>query len=422
MSIGTQTIDADAFADQAEAPVADAGQDEIGDVSKAFLSVHRQAIRTAADLANMRAGMSQIFLHLARRNQRLVGILMRELDGAERGEGDPDRLATLFRLDQLATRMGRYTDNLLVVGGQSASRTDASDVDLDTVLRAAQSKIEHYARVRIAGVDDRLIVRGAAVHDVVGLVAELLDNATQFSSPHSTVDVVVDHSRHDVVVLVRDGGVGIPDWRLAQFNQTFIDPPTIDISAIRSMGLTVVAHIAAWHRIRVRLIPGNDYGMVAEIALPPSVCGPRLDPAATLRGQARPAGRALTWSPRPAAPRPTPAQHPDPPIFRGVAGSFTGFLHEGPTGARWQGLADSGWAAAANAATPETQSPNHAGLPRRPPSANLVPGSVQGRGGSGNAADHRDPASIAAAMAAFAFGRANSQALHTPTIAPKEHR
>jgi K+-sensing histidine kinase KdpD len=138
---------------------------------------------------------------------------MRELDGAERGEGDPDRLAKLFRLDQLATRMGRYTDNLLVVGGQSASRADAADVDLDTVVRAAQSKIEHYARVRIGGVDDRLTVRGSAVHDVVGLLAELLDNATHFSSPHSTVDVLVDRSRHDVAVLVRDSGVGIPDWR-----------------------------------------------------------------------------------------------------------------------------------------------------------------------------------------------------------------
>jgi signal transduction histidine kinase len=419
MSIGTQTVDAEAFADQAEAPVADTGQDEIGDVSKAFLSVHRQAIRTAADLANMRAGMSQIFLHLARRNQRLVGILMRELDGAERGEGDPDRLATLFRLDQLATRMGRYTDNLLVVGGQSASRADAADVDLDTVVRAAQSKIEHYARVRVAGVDDRLMVRGTAVHDVVGLLAELLDNATQFSSPHSTVDVLVDQSRHDVVVLVRDAGVGIPDWRLEQFNQAFVTPPTIDISAIRSMGLTVVAHIAAWHRIGVRLVPGPDYGTVAEIALPASVCRTRFEPAVVRSGHG---GQALSWSPRPSAPRPVPTRPVDPPIYRGVASGFAGFLEPSTSGSRWQGLADGGWTAAANAATPETNQPTRIGLPRRPPLANLVPGSVQDRSGAGAAVDHRDPASIAASVAAFAFGRANSQALHTPSPAPKEHR
>jgi hypothetical protein len=143
---------------------------------------------TAADLANTRAGMSQIFLHLARRNQRLVGVLIRELDGAERGEDDPDRLATLFRLDQLATRMGRYTDNLLVVGGQTASRVDAGTSDSTPWCRAAQSKIEHYQRIRVAPIDDRLVVRGDAVHDLVNLLAELLDNATQFSPPQSSVE------------------------------------------------------------------------------------------------------------------------------------------------------------------------------------------------------------------------------------------
>jgi hypothetical protein len=108
-AMGPQTIDPEAFANQAEAPVADIGGDEIADVSKAFLAVHRQAMRTAADLANMRAELSQILLHLARRSQRLVGGLIRELDGAERHEDDPERLATLFRLDQLATRMGVTT-------------------------------------------------------------------------------------------------------------------------------------------------------------------------------------------------------------------------------------------------------------------------------------------------------------------------
>jgi hypothetical protein len=412
-SMGAQTIDAESFADQAEIPLADQGQDEIGDVSEAFRSVHRQAIRTAADLANMRAGMSQIFLHLARRNQRLVGVLMRELDGAERGEGDPDRLAKLFRLDQLATRMGRYTDNLLVVGGQSASRADAADVDLDTVVRAAQSKIEHYARVRIGGVDDRLTVRGSAVHDVVGLLAELLDNATHFSSPHSTVDVMVDRSRHDVVVLVRDSGVGIPDWRLEQFNEAFVRPPVIDISAIRSMGLTVVAHIAGWHGIGVRLRPGPEYGTVAEIMLPSSVCRVRFAPAKT-----RPltqAASAPTWPLRTlpgGGLTPAPRQSPDPPIYRGVARGFAGFLRDSASNSSWQGVADSAWAAAARTSTPERGQPNRSGLPRRPPMANLVPGSVPGQSSVGGAVDHRDPTSIAAAMAAFAFGSANRRAVN----------
>jgi hypothetical protein len=300
-----------------------------------------------------------------------------------------------------------------VVGGQSASRADAADVDLDTVVRAAQSKIEHYARVRIGGVDDRLTVRGSAVHDVVGLLAELLDNATHFSSPHSTVDVLVDRSRHDVAVLVRDSGVGIPDWRLEQFNEAFVRPPVIDISAIRSMGLTVVAHIAGWHGIGVRLRPGPEYGTVAEIMLPSSVCRVRFAPAKT-----RPltqAASAPTWPLRTlpgGGLTPAPRQSPDPPIYRGVARGFAGFLRDSASNSSWQGVADSAWAAAARTSTPERGQPNRSGLPRRPPMANLVPGSVPGQSSVGGAVDHRDPTSIAAAMAAFAFGSANRRAVN----------
>ena len=277
-AIGTQTVDPEAFADQTEAPVPDPGGDEIADVSRAFISVHRQAIVTAAELANMRAGISQIFLHLARRNQRLVGVLIRELDGAERDEQDPDRLATLFRLDQLATRMGRYNDNLLVVGGQTASRVDSPDVPLDTVLRGAQSKIEHYQRIAVAHADVAVVVRGSAVHDLINLLAELLDNAALFSPPDSFVTVATSDVDGRVVIQVRDGGVGIPPWRIGPINDALAAPPAIDVTAIRSMGLTVVAHIAAKHAITVRMAPGLRQGTLVEVVLPPGICRPETQP------------------------------------------------------------------------------------------------------------------------------------------------
>src|SRR5262249_49686923 len=228
-SIGPHTIDPDEFARQAPSPAPDEGRDEIGYLSAAFLAVHWQAVRTLAELANARAGMSQIFVHLARRNQRLVGVLMRELDGAERDEADPERLATLFRLDQLATRMGRYTDNLLVVGGQPATRIASSDVGLDVVLRGAQSKIERFQQVRINAVGHPMVVRGDAVHDLMNLLAELLDNATQFSPPDAVVDVACGYVGNTVMVRVSDRGVGMPPARLVHLNSTLAAPPSIDV-------------------------------------------------------------------------------------------------------------------------------------------------------------------------------------------------
>jgi signal transduction histidine kinase len=407
-AIGNQTVDPEAFANQAEAPAPDRGGDEIADVSRAFASVHRQAIRTAAELANMRAGVSQIFLHLARRNQRLVGVLMRELDGAERDERDPDRLATLFRLDQLATRMGRYNDNLLVVGGQTASRVDAPDASLHTVLRGAQSKVEHYRRIDVNVAESNHVVRGSAVHDVINLLAELLENATHFSPPESLVSVTAVAGAGGVVVRILDAGVGIPPWRVEPINEALASPPAIDISAVRSMGLTVVAHIAARHGISVRVRPGPRSGTLVEVSLPPTVCGTaqpyaQAQPSVEARppAQARPAGPGLTFS----------------------------WFHANDGAARSGGLrgaADAGWAAAQRAASHQASAamaPTGAGLPRRPPMANLVPGAVpDGLTGAG-AVDQRDPGLVAASVAAFALGNAHSRALHAPDPStPQEHR
>jgi signal transduction histidine kinase len=422
-ALGSQTIDAEAFASQAEAPVPDTGADEIADVSKAFLAVHRQAIRTAADLANTRAGLSQILLHLARRNQRLVGGLIRELDGAERGEADPDRLATLFRLDQLATRMGRYNDNLLVVGGQTASRVDAHDVGLESALRGAQSKIEHYRRIHLAVTDTPLYVRGAAVHDLTNLVAELLDNATQFSTPDSSVTVTAGVVNGRVLIQIQDFGVGMPVGRIEAYNHALASPPVIDVSAIRSMGLTVVAHIAARHGIAVRLIPGVPVGLVVEVRLPRDVC---VAPGYPTPNGGHPPGHPAQ------AHRPFSSEHART-AMRDLATRFDNtepfsWFDTSQLGhvSAARGVADDGWSAAARAAAyaahPPAAAQTMAGLPRRPPQANLVPGAVpDGMTGVG-AVDQRDPAGVAASVAAFAQGNAHSRALHSEAGAASRYR
>jgi hypothetical protein len=403
-------------------------------VSQAFLAVHRQAIRTAADLANTRAGLSQILLHLARRNQRLVGGLIRELDGAERGEDDPDRLATLFRLDQLATRMGRYNDNLLVVGGQSTSRVDAADVPLDTVIRGAQSKIEYYQRVNVAIVDAPLFVRGTAVNDLINLLAELLDNATHFSTPDSFVDVAAGVIDGRAVIRVRDVGVGMPLGRIESFNQTLASAPIIDVSAIRSMGLTVVAHIAARHGIAVRLLPGGPVGVLAEISLPREVClvpGYPAPPAHRPRTPAVGASEQVRIRPphsrdEARTARPARMRHSAPASHRGPTAAFSWFRSGG--GRRTDRYAeDDGWVAAvraaAHAANPQVGDITRSGLPRRPPMANLVPGSVpDGRAGVA-AVDQRNPAVVAASVAAFAQGNAVSRQRHADARAePSDSR
>ena len=176
-------------ADQVAEPLPVRSRDEFGQVTEAFNAVHLEAVRTAAEQAALRSSVAIMFVNLARRSQILVDRLIGHLDRLERGEEDPDRLAELFQLDHLATRMRRNDENLLVLAGADSTRVQREPAALIDVLRAAQSEVEHYTRIEFGMIDRDIEVSAHAVNDMVHLVAELFDNATAFSPPNSTVIV-----------------------------------------------------------------------------------------------------------------------------------------------------------------------------------------------------------------------------------------
>ncbi len=164
-----------------------ATRDEIGEVARAFNMVHREAVRVAAEQAVLRTSVSAMFLGLARRSQTLVDRMIGQLDRIERSEEDPKRLAEMFQLDHLATRMRRNDENVLVLADADSTPPRRDDAPLVDVVRAAQSEIEMYQRIEFGTLDEDVSVAASAVNDVVRLLAELLDNATRFSPPTGAV-------------------------------------------------------------------------------------------------------------------------------------------------------------------------------------------------------------------------------------------
>ena len=162
--------------------------DEIGEVARAFDQVHREALRLASNEAQLRGNVNAMFVNLSRRSQSLVERQIRLIDDLEQGEQDEERLGSLFRMDHLATRMRRNSENLLVLAGHDSSRRWNQPVALVDVLRAAVSEIEQYERVSL-NVQPGISVRGHAVNDTVHLLAELAENATSFSSAETPVTV-----------------------------------------------------------------------------------------------------------------------------------------------------------------------------------------------------------------------------------------
>jgi signal transduction histidine kinase len=256
----------------AEVPPLNFGRDEIGQVAEAFDEAQRVAVAAAAREAETRAGLRTVFLDIAHRNQSIVHRQLDVLDQAERAQEDPDQLALLFQLDHLSTRARRNAENLIILGGGQAGRQWRLPVPLMEITRSAISEAENYIRVQVMDLPD-VYVQGAAVGDVIHLVAELVDNATRFSPPMSRIEVRGNLAGKGVVLEVEDQGIGIEDDLLEELNRVLHEPPDFQVMALAEeprLGLFVVAQLAARHGIRVTLAPSPAYGGTRVIVLLPN--------------------------------------------------------------------------------------------------------------------------------------------------------
>ncbi|MER7618750.1 sensor histidine kinase [Nonomuraea wenchangensis] len=242
-------------------------RDEIGEVARAFDEVHREAIRLAGDEAKLRANVNSMFVNLSRRSQTLVERQLQLIEGLEQGEEDEQRLANLFRLDHLATRMRRNSENLLVLAGQEAARKWSEPVPLVDIARASLSEVENYERVQISIASSTLIV-GPAVTDAVHLLAELIENAISFSPRESKVTVTSTPAEGGVLITINDQGIGMSQEELGEANWRLANPPVVDVSVSRRMGLFVVGRLALRHGIRVQLSQRENGGLSALVMMP----------------------------------------------------------------------------------------------------------------------------------------------------------
>jgi signal transduction histidine kinase len=356
-------------------PIGVTSTDEIGEVARAFDQVHREAVRLAADEAMLRGNLNAMFVNLSRRSQSLIERQLALIDDLEQSEQDADRLSSLFRLDHLATRMRRNSENLLVLAGHEASRRWSQPVPLVDVLRAAISEIEQYERV-VLNVQPGIQVVGQAVNDVVHLVAEIVENATTFSPEDTQVYVTGQPLTSGGVLLdITDNGVGISEQEMAHANWRLDNPPVVDVAVSRRMGLFVVGRLAARHGVRVRLRHAQSGGLTALIWLPESVAAPE---------SGQPLGRlrkfeADDFGPAPSLSAPTPALTTMPPP--GAPGGPFG-LPGGPEGP--DGPGQGGFGSAAAAAAAAARIPRFSAGARNAPGGDEDSSGFAAFGGAGN--------------------------------------
>ncbi|MFC6088748.1 nitrate- and nitrite sensing domain-containing protein [Saccharothrix lopnurensis] len=278
---------------EVEVPPLDYGSDEIGQVADAFNAAQYTAVAAAVKESQAREGVNRVFLDIAHRNQGLVHRQLKILDKLEREEENPEQLDALFQLDHLATRARRNAENLIILAGEQPGRQWRKPVRLLDVLRAGVAETEQYVRVKVNPVPDTALV-GAAVADTIHLVAELVDNATAFSSPRSQVQVHASEVPQGIVVEIEDHGLGINPEDRDQHNAMLADPPEFDAMRLRGesrLGLFVVARLAARRGIHVELRESPYGGTLALVLIPSAiVAGPTTvtEPAETRQLPRRP--------------------------------------------------------------------------------------------------------------------------------------
>jgi signal transduction histidine kinase len=274
--------------------------DEIGQIARAFDRVQAEVLGVTSDEAGLRGKLGEMFVELSSRSQTLVERQIALIDELEQGEQDAGRLASLFKMDHIATRMRRHSQNLLVLAGHELPGRWSQPVALIDVIRAAVSELEEHERISLTA-QPGISVSGSAVKDLVHLLAELAENATSLSSAGTPVDVSGRAlASGGVLIDITDQGVGMNPEVLTEANRRLDRPPAMDFAVSRNMGLFVVGRLAARHGIKVRLQPAAAGGLTALVWLPDAVAnGPDGDPGDP--GDAGP-GWGAHAAPRPGLP------------------------------------------------------------------------------------------------------------------------
>ncbi|MFF1869292.1 ATP-binding protein [Streptomyces sp. CB03911] len=285
-----------------------------GVVGPEFQAARQAVLRTVLEAVDNEEGMREsaqrAFVNIARRVQAIVHRQAQDLREMEDRHGsDPAVFDDLLLLDHGNALVGRLADSIAVLGGARPGRQWSRSVPLYSVLRGGISRILDYQRVELHPVSEVAVV-GPAVEPLIHALAELLDNATRYSPPHTSVHLTAVEVQTGIAIEIEDGGLSLSEEgraraeRMLQEAQAGID--LNDLGETPRLGLAVVGRLAQAYGFQVSLRP-SAYGGVRAVLIVPQ----ELITTAPATGRAHGIGIASGPRPLPAAvPRPASGTRP----------------------------------------------------------------------------------------------------------------
>jgi signal transduction histidine kinase len=295
-----------------------------GTVTPEFQAAAQAAMRTVLEAVDaeeaLRESAQRAFVNIARRVQAIVHRQAQDLRSMEDRHGeDPAVFDDLLRLDHGNALVGRLADSIAVLAGARPGRQWGKAVPLYSVLRGAMSRILDYQRVELHPVSEVAVV-GHAVEPLIHALAELLDNATRYSPPHTRVHLTAAEVQSGIAVEIEDGGLSLSEEgraraeRMLREAQAGID--LNDLGETPRLGLAVVGRLAQANGFQVSLRP-SAYGGVRAVLIVPqdqitSAPGTGVAHGIGAASGSRPGDLvpSLSERARPAAPAPRAAEAP----------------------------------------------------------------------------------------------------------------
>ncbi|MFJ3825918.1 ATP-binding protein [Streptomyces nodosus] len=220
--------------------------------------------------ANARDAALAMTANVAGRMQALATGMLADLRAMEERHADEDVLSDLLHLDHHTAQAGRLADSVAVLAGARSGRRWARPIVMESILRGAMGRISGYQRIRVHS-SSEAAVAGHAAEGVMHALAELLDNAANFSPPTAEVHVYVEEVPAGVIVSVEDAGLVMGEVQLRRAERAVSGDAELSMLTGTRLGLTVVGRLARKHGLRVSFRPSARGGTSALLLIPHAV-------------------------------------------------------------------------------------------------------------------------------------------------------
>ncbi|BBC37854.1 ATPase/histidine kinase/DNA gyrase B/HSP90 domain protein [Streptomyces graminofaciens] len=236
----------------------------------------RDLVRSVLDIVDreeaLRDSAQRSFVNIARRVQAIVHQQNKELREMEEDHGrNPEVFDDLLRIDHGTALIGRLADSIAVLGGSRPGRVWPRPVPLYSCLRGAMSRILEYRRIELHSIA-KVNVNGVSVEPVIHACAELLDNATRYSPPHTKVHITAVEVQTGIAIEIEDGGISLSEESRAKVEDMLAKAQAgedmQDMGDSPRLGLAVVGRLSTMYKMQISLRPSAYGGVRAVVVVP----------------------------------------------------------------------------------------------------------------------------------------------------------